>query len=104
LASKPLLKNQTIEHASAHPLLLRSTWRNKIMSDQDHSSDHPLNVSRRGFLKGIGIGTAAPGVVSAMKPVAEAAVPNANVRGPGETEISLKINKQIKRVNVEPRV
>jgi xanthine dehydrogenase YagT iron-sulfur-binding subunit len=74
------------------------------MSDQDHSSDHPLNVSRRGFLKGIGIGTAATGVVSAMKPVAEAAVANANVRGPGETEISLKINKQIKRVNVEPRV
>jgi len=75
----------------------------QIMSDKDHSQD-PFNVSRRGFLKGIGIGTAATGVVTAMKPVAEAAAANGNVRGPGETEISLKVNNQMKRLSVEPRV
>jgi xanthine dehydrogenase YagT iron-sulfur-binding subunit len=73
------------------------------MSDQDHSPD-PLNVSRRGFLKGIGLGTAATGVATAIKPVAEAATANPAVRGPGESEISLRINKQMKRVSVEPRV
>src|SRR5690349_17870970 len=73
------------------------------MSEKDLSPD-PLNVSRRGFLKGIGVGTAATGVVSAIKPVAEAATANAGLRGPGESEISLRVNKQMKRLNVEPRV
>jgi xanthine dehydrogenase YagT iron-sulfur-binding subunit len=73
------------------------------MPDKDQSPD-PLNVSRRGFLKGIGIGTAATGVVTAIKPVAEAATANANLRGPGEAELSLRVNKQMKRVTVEPRV
>ena len=42
------------------------------MSDQ---SEHPNNsgLSRRGFLKGIGVGTAAAGVATAVKPLAEAA-------------------------------
>jgi xanthine dehydrogenase YagT iron-sulfur-binding subunit len=73
------------------------------MSDQDHSPD-PFNVSRRGFLKGIGLGTAATGVVTTLKPVTEAATANPALRGPGESEISLRVNKQMKRVSVEPRV
>ena len=73
------------------------------MREQDQPSD-PFNVSRRGFLKGIGLGTAATGVVTALKPVTEAAQANSDLRGPGETEISLKVNNQVKRVNVEPRV
>jgi xanthine dehydrogenase YagT iron-sulfur-binding subunit len=61
-------------------------------------------VSRRGFLKGIGVGTAATGVISAIKPVAEAAASDPNIRGPGEVPVSLKVNGQSKKLNLEPRV
>ena len=71
------------------------------MSNQDQNSS---GVSRRGFLKGVGLGTAATGVLSAVKPVAEAATANSNIRGPGEIPISLKINGKSQKVNVEPRV
>src|SRR5436190_18355235 len=72
------------------------------MSDQTQSSNSS-GLSRRGFLKGIGVGTAAAGVM-AVKPLAEAASKNPNVLGPGEGPVSLKINGQTKKVNVEPRV
>ena len=71
------------------------------MSNQDHNSS---GVSRRGFLKGVGLGTAATGVLTAVRPVAEAATSDPNIRGPGEIPISLKINGQSKKVSVEPRV
>ena len=71
------------------------------MSNQDQNSS---GVSRRGFLKGVGLGTAATGVLSAVKPVTEAATANSNIRGPGEIPISLKINGKSQKVNVEPRV
>jgi xanthine dehydrogenase YagT iron-sulfur-binding subunit len=71
------------------------------MSNQDQNSS---GVSRRGFLKGVGLGTAATGVLSAVKPVTEAATGNSNIRGPGEIPISLKINGKSQKVNVEPRV
>ena len=70
---------------------------------QDQSS-RSSGVSRRGFLKGIGVGTAATGVISAIKPVAEAATTDPNIRGPGEVPISLKINGKNRKLNVEPRV
>jgi xanthine dehydrogenase YagT iron-sulfur-binding subunit len=73
------------------------------MSDQSEHSTHS-GLSRRGFLKGIGVGTAAAGVVTAVKPLAEAAAQDKNIIGPGEIPISLKINGQTKKVNVEPRV
>lgn len=72
------------------------------MSENNQSSNS--GVSRRGFLKGIGLGTAATGVVSAVKPVAEAAAKDPNVKGPGEVPVSLKINGKTKKLNVEPRV
>ncbi len=71
------------------------------MSNQDQNSS---GVSRRGFLKGVGLGTAATGVLSAVKPVTEAAAANSNIRGPGEIPISLKINGKSQKVSVEPRV
>src|SRR5712671_3284685 len=72
------------------------------MSDQTEASNNS-GLSRRGFLKGIGVGTAAAGVM-AVKPLAQAANKNPNVLGPGEVPVSLKINGQTKKVNVEPRV
>src|ERR1051325_8369680 len=73
------------------------------MSDQ---SEHPNNsgLSRRGFLKGIGVGTAAAGVATAVKPLAEAATKDKNLMGPGELPISLQINGQTRKLQVEPRV
>lgn len=73
------------------------------MSDKPNALKTP-DVSRRGFLKGIGIGTAATGLASAVKPIAEAADSGPQVSGPGEVPIVLKINGQNKTVNVEPRV
>lgn len=73
------------------------------MSDKIETSPNS-GVSRRGFLKGIGVGTAATGLISAVKPIAEAAGKDPNLRGPGEIPITLKINGQSKKLNVEPRV
>jgi xanthine dehydrogenase YagT iron-sulfur-binding subunit len=61
-------------------------------------------LSRRGFLKGLGLGTAATGVLTAVKPIAAAATQDANIRGPGEIPVTLKINGQNRKLSVEPRV
>lgn len=71
---------------------------------EENISPEQSGVSRRGFLKGIGLGTAATGVLSTVKPVVEAAQANPDVKGPGEIPITLKINGQSRKVNVEPRV
>lgn len=73
------------------------------MSDQNDSSKS-AGVSRRGFLKGIGVGTAATGVLTAVKPIAEAAAGDQGFVGPGTVPLTLQINGQSKKLNVEPRV
>lgn len=60
-------------------------------------------VSRRGFLKGLGMGTVATGLIPGVTPTTEAAEQQA-VHGPGEIPITLRINGQNKKLNVEPRV
>ena len=72
------------------------------MSDQEQTPNS--GVSRRGFLKGIGLSTAATGVINTVRPVAEAATADPNIRGPGEMPVTLKINGKSQRLNVEPRV
>jgi xanthine dehydrogenase YagT iron-sulfur-binding subunit len=60
-------------------------------------------VSRRDFLKGAGV--AVSGGILAGETQAVAAPPEAGtVRGPGETSVTLRINGQTKRLNLEPRV
>jgi xanthine dehydrogenase YagT iron-sulfur-binding subunit len=61
-------------------------------------------VTRRGFLKGIGVGTAATGLISAVKPMADAATRDPNVLGPGEIPLTLQVNGQARQLRVEPRV
>jgi xanthine dehydrogenase YagT iron-sulfur-binding subunit len=73
------------------------------MSDENEFSN-TSGLSRRGFLKGLGIGTATAGVVNVVKPIAEAAGKNPDIAGPGEMPVSLKINGKTRKVNVEPRV
>ena len=69
------------------------------MSDDSDKSSY----SRRGFLKGLGAGSVATGLIPAGGLV-EAAERDSNVQGPGELQITLKINGQNKNVRVEPRV
>jgi xanthine dehydrogenase YagT iron-sulfur-binding subunit len=64
----------------------------------------PSGVSRRGFLKGIGVTTAATGIMSAVKPLAAAAAGDSDFRGPGEVPLTLRINGQSRKLAVEPRV
>ncbi len=64
----------------------------------------PSGFSRRGFLKGIGVTTAATGLLHAVKPLADAAGKDPNVRGPGEFPLTLNINGQSRNLSVEPRV
>lgn len=73
------------------------------MSDATDSSP-PSGVTRRDFFKGLGVGTAATGLVAAVLPVAAAAVRPAGVAGPGEIPITLRINGSARKLKVEPRV
>ena len=76
------------------------------MSDQNESSNSgPISgTSRRGFLKGMGLGTAATGLLTAARPSAEAAQRDSGIKGPGELPVSLKVNGKTRKLNVEPRV
>jgi xanthine dehydrogenase YagT iron-sulfur-binding subunit len=60
-------------------------------------------VSRRGFLKGLGVTTVAGGLAG---PGSLAGAPAAEdgVRGPGEFDLSLKVNGLTRKLKVEPRV
>jgi xanthine dehydrogenase YagT iron-sulfur-binding subunit len=73
------------------------------MSDENDTAKS-AGVSRRGFLKGIGLSTAATGLISAATPLAGAATKDGNVRGPGEIPLTLKVNGQPRNLNAEPRV
>ncbi len=61
-------------------------------------------VSRRGFLKGVGVSTAATGLLAAVKPLAEAAQNESGLLGPGEFSLTLQVNGQSRPLKVEPRV
>ena len=91
------------------------------MSDKKTASTHPIdrgketkgNVSRRGFIKGLGaggVGTAfAPtavlgaGTVAAASTLAGAPAAQGEVVGPGRVPIQLSVNGQTISADVEPR-
>lgn len=60
-------------------------------------------MSRRGFLKGIGAGGAAAGLLSEAS-MHDAQAAQKGIKGPGEIPITLNINGKTHRVRVEPRV
>src|SRR5437773_2847687 len=72
------------------------------MSEQNDTPD-VLNVSRRGFLKGLGVGTAATSLLSPVT-MREAAAAERGAVGPGEVPVSLSVNGQTRQLNLEPRV
>lgn len=73
------------------------------MSEKPPEKPKKPNVSRRGFIRGVSIGTTAvsAGVLDVQK--AEAAPASATI-GPDEVPITLKINGKPVKVSVEPRV
>ena len=72
------------------------------MSDQNDTPD-VLNVSRRGFLKGLGVGTAATSLLSPVT-MRKALAAERGAVGPGEVPLSLSVNGQTRQLNLEPRV
>jgi xanthine dehydrogenase YagT iron-sulfur-binding subunit len=71
------------------------------MSD---SIEHkPSGLSRRGFLKGIGVTSVATGLITPAG-LQKALAEDSKVVGPGDVPVTLKINGQERQVNVEPRV
>jgi xanthine dehydrogenase YagT iron-sulfur-binding subunit len=72
------------------------------MSNHDKPPD-VLNVSRRGFLKGVGVGTAATSLL-APATLREAAAAERGAVGPGEIPVLLNVNGEARRLNLEPRV
>jgi xanthine dehydrogenase YagT iron-sulfur-binding subunit len=73
-----------------------------------HMSDHKdapdvLNVSRRGFLKGFGAGTAATSLLSPVS-LREAEAAERGAVGPNAVPLTLNVNGQNRALNVEPRV
>src|SRR3989475_2559269 len=72
------------------------------MSDKTNPPE-TAGVSRRGFLKGIGVGTVASGLLSPAG-LKQAIAKESHVLGPGEIPLPLNINGQARNLNVEPRV
>lgn len=73
------------------------------MPNKEQSSQMD-GLTRRGFLKGVGAGAVATGVVSSANQAQEAAAGEAQVVGPGEVPVTLTINGKQKRLRIEPRV
>jgi xanthine dehydrogenase YagT iron-sulfur-binding subunit len=71
-----------------------------MSKDEGNSQDCGAGISRRGFLKGVGAGSAASGLISAVQ--AQATGPA--LRGPGESPVTLEINGKNHRLHLEPRV
>ena len=67
------------------------------------SRKDPAGFSRRGFIRGVGLGSGAVGT-SLLEREAAAAPAPANVAGPGPVAITLTINGKPVNVTVEPRV
>jgi xanthine dehydrogenase YagT iron-sulfur-binding subunit len=68
-----------------------------------NSDSFQSGVSRRGFLKGLGVGSVATGLL-APTGVKEMLAAEGGVVGPGDIPLTLKINGQNRNLNAEPRV
>jgi xanthine dehydrogenase YagT iron-sulfur-binding subunit len=71
------------------------------MSKKSNATD-TSGLSRRGFLKGIGVGTVATGLLSPAS--LKAAAAREGVVGPEEVSLTLRINGKPRTLNAEPRV
>ena len=70
---------------------------------KDHSNSDFSEMSRRGFIKGIGVSGVTTGILSETS-IHDAQAAQKGLKGPGEIPITLNINGKTHRVKVEPRV
>jgi xanthine dehydrogenase YagT iron-sulfur-binding subunit len=82
--------------------LSRRIARKATMSDKK-PAPNSTGFSRRGFLKGVGLGTVAGGLISPVS-LKEAFGQESGVQGPGEIPVTLRINGKERKLNLEPRV
>ncbi len=74
------------------------------MPDHEQPPDK-TDISRRGFLKGVGAGAVATGFIGKVStPRAAGAQAKDGVQGPGEVSVTLNVNGESKKLSVEPRV
>jgi xanthine dehydrogenase YagT iron-sulfur-binding subunit len=71
--------------------------------DPENSKKSRNGVSRRGFIRDVGLGTGALGG-TVLEPQAAAAAPPAKMLGPGPVPITLTVNGKPRKLSVEPRV
>ncbi len=71
--------------------------------DEDGTESGSVNVSRRAFLRTVGVTGVAAGVIGAPEAEGQAAG-SAPRLGPGPVAVTLRINGQTQTVQVEPRV
>jgi len=70
----------------------------------DAPGKHKNGFSRRGFIRGVGIGTGALSSVGLLVETPAKAAPAAGVAGPGAVPVTLQINGKPVNLNIEPRV
>lgn len=73
------------------------------MSSKENKQEPP-GISRRGFLKGVGAGAVASGLITEISEHAGVVEAASKTSGPGEIPITLNINGKKLKLNVEPRV
>lgn len=73
------------------------------MSEQ-RNKPRAAGISRRGFLKGVGVGTVTTGLLPVVRGQNEPSGKSQKWLGPGEFPVSLNINGQDRKLNIEPRV
>jgi xanthine dehydrogenase YagT iron-sulfur-binding subunit len=61
-------------------------------------------LSRRGFLKGVGAGTIAGGLVKEIHDTRPVSAASGELVGPGKVPVSLSINGKVHNLDIEPRV
>jgi xanthine dehydrogenase YagT iron-sulfur-binding subunit len=73
------------------------------MKQPDPEETSRAGVSRRGFIRGVGLGTGALGT-GVLEPEALAQTKAAKVAGPGAVPVSLNVNGKTHNLTLEPRV
>ena len=73
------------------------------MSEETPRPEPDSGISRRGFLKGVGTGVAATGLLTTIEPSTAAAARGPQTHGPGAGPLTLKVNGKVHKTVAEPR-
>jgi xanthine dehydrogenase YagT iron-sulfur-binding subunit len=72
--------------------------------DKHHRNRAPDGVNRRDFLKGAGVAVSGTVLTSKAELLAAPSEGSAQIVGPGDTSVTLRINGETKQLSIEPRV